>query len=232
MGSSKAKTQDHCQVGGRKGAQTNTLTSVQREGQSRAMRQKWSQEQPHQARTKERGNGKEKINNRKKRAPVSVLHWDYLRHGLHPVRLNSPPLGRKKENGGQDVRAQPEATATTLTCLFVQVYPGYLLLHDICIYYTENYFFFPDLQMMSFQSLCQGAKCIPVWKAQYNEKPHQQWTTGTLLLVQCLGLCISTAGGMGSISGRANKILHATKNKTNETMTNKIDLNSTVDGII
>ena len=82
MGSLKAKTQDHCQVGGRKGAQTNTLTSVQREGQSRAMRQKWSQEQPHQARTKERGNGNEKINNRKKRAPVSVLPWDYLRHGL------------------------------------------------------------------------------------------------------------------------------------------------------
>lgn len=47
------------------------------------------------------GNGNEKINDRKKRAPVSVLHWDYLfAWALHTVRLNSPPL--RSENGGQD----------------------------------------------------------------------------------------------------------------------------------
>ena len=33
---------------------------------------------------------------------------------------------------------------------------------------------------------------------------------GSFLEVQCLGLCASTAGGMGSIPGQETKILHPT----------------------
>ena len=38
-----------------------------------------------------------------------------------------------------------------------------------------------------------------------------QWHTGTSQVVQWLGLCASTAGGMGSISGLGSKILHASQ---------------------
>ena len=56
--------------------------------------------------------------------------------------------------------------------------------------------------------------------------------TGTSLVVQWLRLCASTAGGMGSISGKGTKILHVCtarpkkeKQKTNKQTKNKWEQN-------
>ena len=42
------------------------------------------------------------------------------------------------------------------------------------------------------------------------EDPSESQCVGNSLVVQWLGVCTSTAGGMGSIPGRGTKILHAT----------------------
>ena len=41
----------------------------------------------------------------------------------------------------------------------------------------------------------------------------RETTPGNSMVVQCLGLCVSTTGGLGSIPGQGSKIPHAAQQK-------------------